>query len=136
MNIPLVDTNFIVRFKVKDNPEQAERARQLFEKVKENKVRLIVPEVVIAEVIFVLRSPRLYNLDRQSVADYLLDFIKLKGLVIPQKAIIKRALELYTSRSVDFVDAFLAAHMLLGKSTEVLAFDKDIAKLGAVSKEP
>ncbi len=136
MSFPIIDTNVIVRFKVKDNPEHAERARHLFEQVRENKLRLLVPEIVIAEVVFVLHSPRLYHLDRHAIAEYLLDFIKLKGLLIPQKAVVKRALELYTSHSIDFVDAYLAAHVLLGRSNEVISFDKDLARLGAQSTTP
>ena len=126
----VIDANVLIRFKTKDIPEQAEKPRVLFQQVIDGTLKIVVPEVVIADVVYVLSSPRLYNLPREEVAEYLIDFLKLKGLAISYRALCIETLAIYAAHPIDFVDAYLAAMVALGKARELVSFDKRLSKLG------
>jgi predicted nucleic-acid-binding protein len=135
-NSSVIDANLLVRFKTKDVPEQAEKARLLFQHVIEGNLSIAVPEVVIAEVVYVLSSPRLYNLSREEIAEYLTDLLKLKGVVISYRALCTEALAIYAEHPIDFVDAYRAAMVALGHAKELVTFDKRLSKLGIRQREP
>ncbi|HID72043.1 MAG TPA: type II toxin-antitoxin system VapC family toxin [Thermoplasmata archaeon] len=51
-----VDTNIIIRFLVKDDPEQCLAVKKMFEKIEKSGDKLWVSNVVILEMMWVLRS--------------------------------------------------------------------------------
>ena len=54
-----IDTDVIIRLLTGDDPKKQARAAALFDQVEKGAIRLAVPVLVIAEVVFVLSSPRL-----------------------------------------------------------------------------
>ena len=57
-----VDANVFLRFLTRDDPVKAERVKALLERAERGEVDLLTSESVIAELVFVLSSPKLYNL--------------------------------------------------------------------------
>ncbi len=125
-----LDTNIILRYLLKDDPDKAARAYALLQEVEQGNRTVATTEAVIAEVIYVLSSKRTYNLPRDLVVKRLMPIIMLKGLKIGCKAVDKRmyadALTLYkTSPTLDFADAIILARMKHEGVTTIISFDTD-----------
>lgn len=137
MPIEFLDTNLIIRYLVKDNYEQAQRAYRFLQEVESGLIQITTSEAVIAEAVYVLSSKALYNLPRQIIQSDLAPVISLKGLKLPHKKTYLRALELYATINIDFVDALNVAHMERTGITTILSFDKDYDRVpGITRREP
>lgn len=101
-----------------------EVSKELLERAERGEVALLTSESVIAELVFVLSSPRLYNLSRDRIRALLTPILSLKGLRLPKRAACLRALDLYVETSMDFVDALAVAQMEAGGVTEVCSYDE------------
>jgi predicted nucleic acid-binding protein len=119
-----VDANVFLRFLTRDDPVKAERVKELLERVERGEVALLTSESVICELVFVLCSPKLYNLNRERVRTLLLPIVSLRGLKLPNRSVFLRALDLYAGTPMDFVDALAVAHMEALKVTEVYNYDE------------
>ncbi|MEJ5198247.1 MAG: PIN domain-containing protein, partial [Anaerolineae bacterium] len=95
-----VDANVFLRFLTRDDPVKAERVKTLLERAERDEIELFTSESVIAELVFVLSSPRLYHLGREQVRDLLIPIVSLRGLKLPNRAVVLRALDLYAETSM------------------------------------
>jgi len=91
-------------------------------------------EGVFVEAVQVLESKRLYNLARSKIRSVLTDLIGLPGLRIPHKSTYIRALELYASTSVDFVDSLNVALMEREKVGTIVSFDQGFDRVDGISR--
>jgi predicted nucleic acid-binding protein len=113
-----VDTNVVIRLLTGDDPDQAARARALFEN---ETVRL--PKTVALESEWVLR--RLYGFDRGGVAAALTALVALPNVRCEDEAAVVAALEWATS-GLDFADAL---HLASARSATAFAtFDADLVR--------
>ena len=119
-----IDANIFLRFLTRDDVIKAERVKTLLERAEQGEVELTTSESVICELVFVLSSPKLYNLNRERVRTLLLPIISLRGLKLPNRSVFLRALDLYAGTPMDFVDALAIAHMEARKVTEVYSYDE------------
>src|SRR5215210_5424034 len=103
--------NFILRFITQDAPEQSKKARALMEQLAQGSRVVITSESVLTEVVRVLSSKALYNLARQDVQVHVSAIVTLRGLKLPHKKTYLRALDLFASTNLDFVDALKITHM-------------------------
>lgn len=136
-----IDTNIIIRYLTKDDPEKAEKAYSLFQMVSSGKLVITVAEAVIAEVIYVLSSKRLYNLPRANIVKRLMPIIFLKGLHIgcrpTDKTIYAQALDIYAKTTLDFTDAIIVAKLQQEDEKIVYSFDSDYDRFpDIIRKEP
>ena len=120
-----VDANIFIRYLTRDDPEKAAACRRLFEQAKLGQVRLTTSEAVIAEVVFVLSSKRLYNLSRQEIRARLYPLVSLSGLKMVSSRSCLRALDLYGSNNIDFEDALTIAEMERRKIAELYSYDRE-----------
>jgi uncharacterized protein len=120
-----VDTNIFIRYFTRDDPEKAQACLRLFEQANHNQVTLTTSESVIAEVVFILSSRRLYNLSRQAVRMRLYPILSLQGLRLAHKRQYLRALDLYSSNNIDFEDALSVAFMERNHIAELYSYDQD-----------
>ncbi|HEY8492155.1 MAG TPA: PIN domain-containing protein [Dehalococcoidia bacterium] len=131
----VLDANIFLRYITRDNPQQSEACRRLFEQVRTGDLRVATSEGIIAEVIYVLTSPRLYRLPREQAAASLLPLVKLRGLRVPRKDVCVRALRLYAQYPfLDFADALVVAHAEREPEREVVGFDRDLDRLPGVRR--
>lgn len=107
----LVDTNVVLRFLTGEPPELAERARALFEAAAASAIELFLPAVILVEVGFVLH--RVLRLERSRVATLLGSLGNTPGLVVEQREVIQRTLELFEGSAIPLADAYLAAYALI-----------------------
>ena len=118
-----IDANVFLRFLTRDDAAKAERVKVLLERAERGEIELTTSESVICELVFVLSSPKLYNLNRERVRLLLLPIVSLRGLKLANRTVFLRAFDLYAGTSMDFVEALAVAHMEARKVTEVYSYD-------------
>jgi uncharacterized protein len=116
-----VDTNVFLRFFVKDIASQYEKARALFEKAENGKIKLETNELVIAEIVWVLES--FYGFTRKEITEVLTTLLASRNLKIANHAKVAHATGLYSSGNMDFIDAYNIAYIRSKEYTKVATFD-------------
>jgi len=94
----------------------------------EGEVILVIPVVVLAEVIWVLRSPY-YGYKPARIAAELQELVAGDGVSMEGGNDVLEALALMTEQNVDFADAYLAA-VAARRREPVATFDADFRRLG------
>ena len=116
-----LDANVILRFLTKDPPQMAERSARLMAKAESSEVSLYVSLLVLAEVIWVLKS--FYRYPMTAIAHVIIALVSAPGIEIDHRELIIRAVELARDRNVDFADAYLALQAA-GHGEKVCTFDE------------
>lgn len=124
-----VDTNIFIRFLTKDESQKAGACFKLLDKAVRGETKLHTTESVIAEIVYILASKRLYNLSSSQIYEKLFPILKIRGLKIPYKRTLIKALEVYAASKLDFEDAVLVAAMLRTKSKEIYSYDRGFDKI-------
>lgn len=132
----LLDTSIIVRFLLNDHPEHSEKSRRLFERIEAGLERARITHVILAECVYVLRSPATRRLPRGTIAEVLQRLLEYPALVAVKRPVLREALRLYAETSLDFDDAYLAA-TALDEQCAVISFDRDFDRIpGIERREP
>jgi predicted nucleic acid-binding protein len=134
MELLFLDTNVIIRYLTQDNPEQAEKAYRILQQVEAGTTLVTTSEAVIIEAVYVLSSRALYSLPRQEIREHLYTILALRGLKLPRKGVYLRALDLYASANLDFVDCLSVAHMERAKINTILSFDRDFDRIPSINR--
>lgn len=132
-----LDANIILRYLTRDDPIKARACFILLQRVKHGHEQLQTTESIIAEVTYVLSSPRHpYKATHPDIAAMLKPIVQLRGLRIPRKRIILRALELYDLYpQLDFEDALSVATMEQAHLTEIVSYDRDFNKVPGITRQ-
>jgi predicted nucleic-acid-binding protein len=99
-----LDTNVLLRYLVKDDPIQTERAAALIESFTPERPGFITCGVLM-ELEWVLTSK--YRLNRNNIAEILLRFMLAPEVVVEQSATVWEALRIYRSTRADFSDCLI-----------------------------
>lgn len=134
---PYVDTDIIIRLITGDDLKKQEASAKLFQKVENNELILTTPDTTIADAVFVLSSPRLYNLSRTEIRDVLVSLLRYNNFKVDNKQAVTSALDLYASTNLDFGDCLLATLTSQTKAKEIYSYDHDFDKIkGIKRREP
>jgi predicted nucleic-acid-binding protein len=134
---PPLDTNLIIRYLTRDNPDQSQRAYQFFRQLGTGTEVARLAEGVLVEAVQVLSSKALYNLPRQTIRRRLKGNVRLRGVQLYPKRRYLRALDLYATTNLDFVDAVLVVMAERSRRRAVISFDRDYDRLpNIIRKEP
>lgn len=117
-----VDTNVFLRFLICDIPEQAERAKSLFERAVAGHLQLITTEMVLAELIWTLKS--FYKLGNRDIRTFVEGILDTEGLSIINGDLVRVGLQHFVDRNIDFIDGYVAAVMQRHRVQTVFSFDK------------
>ncbi|MBI2596643.1 PIN domain-containing protein [Candidatus Daviesbacteria bacterium] len=129
---PYVDTDVIIRLITHDDPKKQEAAAKLFGKVENGELILTAPDTVIADAVFVLSSPRLYNLPRTEIRDVLTSLLRYTNFKVDNKQAVINALDLYASTNLDFGDCILIALTAQTEAREIYSYDRDFDKIQGI----
>ena len=134
-----VDTNIFLRYLVQPvtaiDQTRAEACRTLFERVGSGTEEITTSEVVLAEIAYVLASPRQYNMAPIDIAARLKPIIALPGLKLTQKRLYLRALDIYASYTdLDFEDAVSVAIVEQMDATELYSYDTDFDQVPSLTR--
>ena len=127
-----VDTNIFIRFLTDDLPRKADDCEKLFRKAIDKKESLYTTELVIAEIIWVLES--YYKLTKEDVKEKVEKILNTPNLSCPGKDMILEALNLYTEKNIDYIDAYNAQVMRRNGIEEVFSYDKHYERIPWVKR--
>lgn len=132
---PYLDTNIIIRLLTGDDLEKQQRAKRLFERIEQKEVQVTAPLTVIADTVYVLSSPKYYQLPRNEIVALLTPLLRLPGFRLRTRDVILQALEVYATHNFDFTDAVIYASMLHSRSKIVYSFDEDFDDLPEITRQ-
>jgi predicted nucleic acid-binding protein len=123
-----LDTNVLIRHLTGDPPGQARRATAFLERAED----LLVPDLIIAEVVYVLES--FYEVKRQRVAELVRAVIGFPAIVVVDEPLLLRALEVYEVDRLDFAEAYLVASAEASGVETIASFDRTIDRLATIQR--
>ena len=126
MKTYFADTNFYLRFILKDNESQSNKVKQYLKEARDKKIKIVFLSSIILEMEYVLRS--VYTEERDEISKYLEGLIETSYLDIKERDIWKKTFWIYRKNNINLIDIYL--HFLAEKEgAGVLSFDKDFRKL-------
>lgn len=124
--VKIIDANLILRYLLGD------REAGKVEKLLRSKNKLLLSDVILAEIVWVLDS--YYKWNRFKIVESLVMLIKLPSIVC-NKFLLAETLTIFGSqRSFDFADAYSVALMKQSKIRDIYSFDKDFDKIPKVNR--
>ena len=120
-DLVFVDTNVFLRFFVKDVEPFYQKARELFEKAENGLVTLETNDMVIAEIVWVLES--YYGFTKAEIKEVIDTILETKNIKVTNHSRVKEAVNLYTLRRMDFIDAYNIAYIREKGYKKVATFD-------------
>ena len=120
-----LDTNIVLRYLVKDDPEQAGLAKGLMESLTADNPGWI-SLVVLAEIVWSLK--RTYKLEKDQIAAIIDKFLESRQLVIEQSELVDTSLALYRNNRAGFADCLLCVAAPSAGCSSVVTFDKIAAR--------
>lgn len=117
------DTNVFLRFILNDIPSQAKKAEDIFQKAKNGKIEIFVPQIVIFEIHFVLE--KYYQLTKVQTTEKIKAILSAEYLKVESKEIFLKAIDRWADKNISFPDAYLisAAENL---QAEFYSFDRKL----------
>ena len=124
--VKVIDANLILRYLLGD-PEAGR-----VEKLLKSKVKLLLSDVILAEIVWVLDS--YYKWDRSKVVESLILLVKLPSIACNKFLLVETLMILKQQSSFDFADAYSVALMKSLKIKDIYSFDRDFDKLPEVNR--
>jgi len=121
----LPDTNVVLRYLMRDVPEQFQLAADFFEQVRTGKKKMLILESILVESVYILT--KFYQVPKKEAAEVLNGLLQYRGVVNKDKAALSAALSLYAEKNLDLVDCVLIAQAQYG-TAEIFSFDKALNK--------
>lgn len=128
-----VDANVLLRFVTREPDDLFQRALRLVEQAEQGEVTLRLSPLVVAEIVWVLRS--FYRYSRTEIAEVLVPLVTAQGITLQDEDLVVAALNSMARANVDFLDAFLA-ETVRREGGAVASFDRDFRRLGVPWVEP
>src|SRR5439155_7516240 len=120
------------RYLTNEPADQAARVVRLFDRAAAELVTLTIDEVVVAEVVWTLKSQ--HHLERATITEILLQFLAADGIECHNGSAVLRALVLMGEKNVDFTEALVCARMLDDGETEIYSFDKELDRVEGIRR--
>lgn len=119
----ILDTNILIRYLTGDDPQKAIAVEKL---LKSSPVKLTLPDVAVAEMVWVLVS--VYKQTREEITNHINALMKLPTIKINQK-LIEQTLLNFADKKLGWVDAYLLALIQLGKHKGIYSYDQYFDKI-------
>ena len=118
----VIDTNLLVRFLTEDDPAKAKAVDSLLARAGNGEIKILVPSIVIAELVWVLES--FYKMDPRDIAELVDAVLNTPGVDVMDKPIIQSALKRYKGKKIDMIDAWIVEFAREAGVGTVYTFDK------------
>ena len=115
----VLDTNVVLRYLIKDDRAQAQRATQFLQHH-----RCLLLPTVLLETVWVMGSKRGYALERSCVAERLRHIAGLPTVTVEKAHSVSQAIDWYEA-GMDFADAL---HLALADHRGFATFDQDVGR--------
>ncbi len=130
-----IDTNIFLRFLTKDDSVKAAKCRKLLQSAAEGDLKLYTTDLVVAELIWVLQSPKTYNLNPSEIFEIVMPLLTIKNLYFPCKNVFPDIMELFKTENIDFIDAYSSIIMRGRKIDTIYSYDKHFDQLSDVERQ-
>jgi predicted nucleic-acid-binding protein len=122
-----IDTNVLVRFLVRDDEAQFDKARRLIRREVAGGRRVFVSQLVLLETEWVLRSR--YGLQKIEVIEAISALLDANDVQFENEPAIEEALFVWKDRSVGFADCLIGAQNKRLGCSATATFDVKASKL-------
>ncbi len=122
-----LDTNVLVRFLVRDDEAQFDKARKLIKREVAAGRRVFVSQLVLLEAEWVLRSR--YGLAKQQIVEVVSGLLDATDVQLEDEAAIEEALYTWKDATADFADCLIGARNRRLGCRATATFDAKAAKL-------
>jgi len=123
-----LDTNILVRHLTGDPPAMAVRATAFLR----DEPELFLADLIVAETIYVLES--FYETPRVQVAEIVQSLLALPSIVVVDRDVLLRAIEIYERDRLDFAEAYLVACAESTGVGRIASFDRSIDRVTTVQR--
>ena len=122
-----IDTNILVRFLVRDNDIQFEKARKLIRREVAAGRRVFVNQLVLMEAEWVLRSR--YVVPKNQIIEAISDLLSATDVQFEDEPVIEEALFIWKDSTADFADCLIGAKNRRMGCRATATFDAKASKL-------
>jgi predicted nucleic-acid-binding protein len=122
-----IDTNILVRFLVRDDEAQFEKARRLIRREVAAGRRVFLSQLVLLETEWVLRSR--YGLQKTEIIDAISALLDAGDVQFEDEPAVEEALFVWKDRSVGFADCLIGARNKRLGCSATATFDVKASKL-------
>ncbi len=122
-----IDTNVLVRFLVRDDEGQFERARRLIKREVGSEEDVFVSLLVLVETEWVLRSR--YSLQKSEVMEAISGLLDATEVQFEDEPAVEEALFIWKDSAADFADCLIGAHHRRLGCRATATFDAKAVKL-------
>jgi predicted nucleic acid-binding protein len=119
----IIDANWILRYLLRDDETLFAKASDVLERAKTGEERILIPESVLAECIYVLL--KIYKVDRVTIAEKMRDLCSYKGVMNRDRRDLTDAVNLFGRTNFSIVDCLLLSKSI-NHGWPLLTFDKDL----------
>jgi predicted nucleic-acid-binding protein len=127
-----LDTKVLVRFLVKDDPEQSSRATAVIEQAVLSDQKVFLSDLVLAETVWVLS--RAYRFPAEKILETLDMVLATRNVAVESPDRARRALRLAARSAIGFADALIAVRSREFGCDILYTFDRRLADLDGVSE--
>ena len=132
--IALLDTNVLIRFLIADKNPKYRKLYSFFKALEQREMRVELKLIILFQSVFVLKS--FYKVPKEHIADGMMDLIEYKGIIVKEKTIVRRTLELWRDNNIEIVDCYLVACTERDTQNLLYSYDRDFDKFNIARKEP
>jgi predicted nucleic acid-binding protein len=129
-----VDTYVFIRAVTKDDLAKARDCFALFRRARRGDIELHTSEAIVAEVIFVLTSRRIYSQPRRQVARALGPFLENPVLRIDHKQFVVAAVARWAQSNLDFEDCLAIEHAIREDGGDLYSDDRDLDGIAGIQR--
>ena len=122
VKVAVIYTNVLIRYLTNDEPQKAKAVESLLNKASDGELRILIPSIVIAELVWVLES--YYRMEAEGIAELVEAILSTPGVEVTDKGIIASALKLYRDNSIDLIDAWIISFVKERDIKTIYTFDK------------
>lgn len=121
-----VDTNVLVRFHVRDDEEQYQRVKQLFDSATSTNP-IFINFIVLIEWVWVLTN--YYKIEAEQIAALIFNMLESSDLELEDDVLVINALERFEESKADFADCLICELNKKHGRNPTFTFDKKASKL-------
>jgi len=118
----VIDTNLLVRYLTDDEPQKAKAVDALLNSAAKGELKILIPSIVIAELVWVLES--FYKMMSDDITGLVEAILNTPGVDTQDKSVIKAALKIYRSKKIDLIDAWIIEFAKAKGAKRIYTFDR------------
>ncbi len=126
MRILVIDTNALISFVTDRNPAQQEKIAAIFEEAAQLKTRILCPQNVVTEFVYVLE--KIYKQPTSRIHSMISDFIVMPGVKLIHELDMEALLKVWPEKIRDFGDAIVAIVGKTQKGARIATFDEKFVR--------